>query len=123
MFLKFFLIFFCPPKVEKTTSKSCLPIAEIPSFQKFLFYCTTAQMAEVMVQNVAYRATVYRTGTVRKSYQIIGGFQLEFVSISRVINHMTCYKILLVELVESLFKKKYFTRFSIQSQCKFVALQ
>jgi hypothetical protein len=22
----------------------------------------------------------------------IGGFQLEFVSISRVINHMTCYK-------------------------------
>ena len=24
--------------------------------------------------------------------QIIGGFQLEFVSISQVINHMTCYK-------------------------------
>ena len=23
----------------------------------------------------------------------IGGFQLEFVSISRVINHMTCYKL------------------------------
>ena len=23
---------------------------------------------------------------------VIGGFQLEFVSISRVINHMTCYK-------------------------------
>ena len=22
---------------------------------------------------------------------VIGGFQLEFVSISRVINHMTCY--------------------------------
>ena len=26
-----------------------------------------------------------------------GGFQLEFVSISRIINHMTCYKFLLVE--------------------------
>ena len=25
-------------------------------------YCPTAQMAELMFQNVAYRATVYRTG-------------------------------------------------------------
>ena len=39
-----------------------LTLAEIPLFQKILFYCQTAQMAEVMVQNVAYRATVYRTG-------------------------------------------------------------
>ena len=28
----------------------------------------------------------------RGSYWHKGGFQLEFVSISRVINHMTCYK-------------------------------
>jgi hypothetical protein len=42
--------------------KKLLTLAEIPSFQKFLFYCPTAQMAEVMVQNVAYRATVYITG-------------------------------------------------------------
>ena len=25
-------------------------------------------------------------------FQEVGGFQLEFVSISRVINHMSCYK-------------------------------
>ena len=25
-------------------------------------------------------------------YKAMGGFQLEFVSISRVIDHMTCYK-------------------------------
>ena len=29
---------------------------------------------------------------LRLESQVIGGFQLEFVSISRVINHMTCYK-------------------------------
>ena len=37
-------------------------LAEISSFQKFSFYCPTAQMAEFMFPNVAYRATVYRTG-------------------------------------------------------------
>ena len=35
----------------------------------------------------------------------MGGFQLEFVSISQVINHMTCYKFELLALVESLFLK------------------
>ena len=35
-----------------------------------------------------------------------GGFQLELVSISRVINHMTCYKFdQVLSLVENLFKK------------------
>ena len=28
-----------------------------------------------------------------ESNGVIGGFQLEFVSISRVINHMTCYNV------------------------------
>ena len=42
----------------KNHLKKLLTLAEIPSFQKFLFYCPIAQMAEVMVQNVAYRATV-----------------------------------------------------------------
>ena len=32
------------------------------SFQKFFTYCPTAQMAEFMFPNVAYKATVYRTG-------------------------------------------------------------
>ena len=29
---------------------------------EIFFYCLTAQMAEFMFQNLAYRATVYRTG-------------------------------------------------------------
>ena len=54
-------------KSRKNHLKKLLTLAEIPSFQKFLFYCPTAQMAEVMVQNVAYRATVYRTGLTSKT--------------------------------------------------------
>ena len=49
-------------KSWKNHLKKLLTLAEILSFQKFLFYCPTAQMAEVMVKNMAYRATVYRTG-------------------------------------------------------------
>ena len=33
-------------------------------FHLLLTYCPTAQMAEFMCQNVVYRATVYRTGTL-----------------------------------------------------------
>ena len=49
-------------------------------FQKFLFYCPTAQMAEFMFQNVAYRATVYRTGVKIKLYfwQIFDKFLTNF---------------------------------------------
>ena len=44
------------------------------------------------------------------------GFQLEFVSISRVINHMTCYN--LSALIGGKFiSKKSFTRFALQSEC------
>ena len=35
---------------------------------------------------------IERQKRANKHFWIIGGFQLEFVSISRVINHMTCYK-------------------------------
>ena len=38
------------------------PLAEIPSFQKFFITAQTAKMADFMFQNMAYRATVYRTG-------------------------------------------------------------
>ena len=41
--------------------------AEIPSFQKFSFSSPTAQKADFMLQNVAYRATVYRTGYLDSS--------------------------------------------------------
>ena len=49
-------------KNEKKHPKKLHTQAEIPSFQKFSFYCPTAQMAEFMFPNVTYRATVYRTG-------------------------------------------------------------
>ena len=62
MFLKKFKIFFLPSKSWKNHLKKLLTLAEIPSFQKFFITAQTAKMAEVMVQNVAYRATVYGTG-------------------------------------------------------------
>ena len=51
-----------PSKSWKNHLKKLLTLAEIPSFQKFSYSAQTAQMAEFMFQNVAYRATVYRTG-------------------------------------------------------------
>ena len=57
----------------------------------------------------------------------IGGFQLEFVSISRVINHMTCYKFKCshwlklqhsdwrANLVKDFFKNKFSTNESTQN--------
>ena len=54
--------FFCPQKVEKTTLKSC------SEKLKSTFFLTassaqTAQTENFMFQNVAYRPTVYRTGS------------------------------------------------------------
>ena len=46
-----------------------------------------------------------------------GGFQLEFVSISWVVNHMTCYNSSALIGGKFIFTKKYFTRFSVQSEC------
>ena len=45
-----------------------------------------------------------------------GGFQLEFVSISRVINHMTCYYSSAFIGGKFIFKKS-FTRSALQSEC------
>ena len=39
------------------------------------------------------RDAQYTRASVVMVMAFIGGFQLEFVSISRVINHMTCYKL------------------------------
>ena len=52
--------------MKKPPQKVAYLKAEIPSFQKFSFYCPTAQMAEFMFPDVAYRATVYRTGKQNK---------------------------------------------------------
>ena len=46
----------------------------------------------------------------------IGGFQLKFVSISRVINPMTCSKFDCSHWWKTYFKKS-FTRFALQSEC------
>ena len=46
---------------------------------------------------------------------INGGFQLEFVSIGRVINHMTCYKFECSHWRKIYLKEKSFTRFALQS--------
>ena len=52
--------------------------------------------------------------SVGSSYR--GGFQLEFVSISQVINHMTCYNS--STLIGGKFiLKKSFTIFALQSEC------
>ena len=61
MFFKKFKFFFSLKKLKKHLKK-LLTSAEIPSFQNFFFHCPTAQMAEFMFPNVAYRGTVYRTG-------------------------------------------------------------
>jgi hypothetical protein len=48
----------------------------------------------------------------------MGGFQLELVSISWVLSHMTCYKFECSHWWKIHFsKKKYFTRFAHQSEC------
>ena len=47
---------------------------------------------------------------------MIGGFQLEFISISRVINHMTCYNFDCSHWWK-IHLKKHFTRFALQSEC------
>ena len=46
----------------------------------------------------------------------IGGFQFEFVSISRIINQMTCYNSSTL-IVGKFIQKKCFTRFALQSEC------
>ena len=72
-----FLNFFYPQKVEETTSKSCLLKQK---FRRFINFSFTAQMAEFMFQNVAYRATVYRTGVIDVESQIYALFDNSFES-------------------------------------------
>ena len=46
-----------------------------------------------------------------------GGFHLEFLSISWVINHMTFYKFNCCHWRKIYFKEKSITRFPLQSEC------
>ena len=56
-FLKNLNFFFALKKLKKTPSK-----AEFWSFQKFSIIQPNSPKGRIHVQNVAYRATVYRTG-------------------------------------------------------------
>jgi hypothetical protein len=50
---------FCPQKVEKTTIKSCSENLKSTRFPLLLLAALMTQTEEFMVQNVAYRPTVY----------------------------------------------------------------
>ena len=55
---------------------------------------------------------------ILKQMKHLGGFELEFVSISRVINHMTCYNSSALIGGKYIFiTKKSCTRFALQSEC------
>ena len=61
-FLKKNFKFFFAIKNLKNTLKSSILKQNFGRFRNFPWYSPTAQMAEFMLQNVAYRATVCRTG-------------------------------------------------------------
>ena len=52
-----------PMKTRKKPPQKIAYLSRNSVFQKFSFYCPTAQMSDFMIQNVAYRTTVYRTGS------------------------------------------------------------
>ena len=77
-----------PSKSWKNHLKKLLTLVEIPSFQKFFITAQTAKMADFMFQNMAYRATVYRTGILSKSWEffekLFGNFMEFFGSLLRI---------------------------------------
>ena len=52
---------FALKKLKKPPQKVAY-LSRNSAFQKFLNYCSTAETAKIMFQNVAYRAIIYRTG-------------------------------------------------------------
>ena len=48
---------------KKNHPKKIAYLSRNSVLQKFSFYCPTAQMSDFMIQNVANRTTVYRTGS------------------------------------------------------------
>ena len=81
--------------MHKNFLKSC---NSFRLFSRTLIMLTGALVKE-RVKNIWYyqlfTVTLFNTGELPQFFlrsAHMGGFQLEFVSISRVINHMTCYK-------------------------------
>ena len=64
--------------------------------------------------NPMFSSTFWGSAVFFSSFSGQGCFQLEFVSISRVINHMTCYKFECSHWCKIYFLKK---RFALQSEC------
>ena len=57
--------------------------------------CIVGYLKEIEIAYIlseVHHALAYLHGHHRIHRDVKGGFQLEFVSISQVINHMTCYK-------------------------------
>ena len=87
--------------------------------------CPNAHLKLVFVHNTAYPGPEYgpfadmdnkKEKYLEHQSKVIGGFQLKFVSISQVINHMTCYKFECSHWWR-IYLKKSFTRFALQSEC------
>ena len=93
MVLNVFLIFFGLKKLKKPPQKVAnlsrnSVVSEI--FHLLPNECPTAQMAEFMFQNVVYRATVYRTGTVTKGQIQKRIVSAETIRGNTVINQLKC---------------------------------
>ena len=112
------------PKIENEALKnnvlsSLRPMDENPIRHEQDFYnYTPCFFISKYPTNLLYNNHIFLIGPslsesgppIKPTYlQGFGGFQLEFVFISWVINLMTCYK---------LFQKKSFTRFAVQSELK-----
>ena len=63
IFLKSFYIFFAHKKLKKTTLRSCSEKLKSTFFSLLPWAAQMAQTEEFMFQIVAYRPTVYRTGS------------------------------------------------------------
>ena len=99
-------IVFCIPKLFIDGKFKFLGILGFPTHQNF--DCTT--------YDEICKAFLRRSKKVMIKREL-GGFQLEFVSISRVISHMTCYKFKCSHWWKINLKRKSFTRFALQSDC------
>ena len=85
--------FFCCQKIEKNHPQKFLRKTQIHFFSLLPWVAQTAQTEEFIFQNVAYRPTVYRTGTLEKPFTY-SCFDLNFSFIATCIWHIVAGGIL-----------------------------
>ena len=73
-------------------AKSAAKIYEIYERKKIFFIFTYRHSSYAKCKNVGYGSDSYGYSSMFHCFANLGGFQLEFVSIGQVINHMTFYK-------------------------------